>query len=233
MPFVAKEFNTPIYGEKTEDPKKVIIISCEGKVTEPGYFNTIKSKLSEHISSLIEIEIVQKKGNESDPKSVLNNLEVHCQSKYDYKNDHDVLWIVCDREKVDIRKRHLEKIIPECHSKGYKLALTNPLFEFWVLMHVVDISKYTHEELFCNKKISNSRKFIDKEISNLMEGNGGYNKKSFNPNIVSLENIKKAIDQEKSFTNTVPEILDNLGSNISQIVLDILDESALSSTDSQ
>ncbi len=225
MGFKDRNFDELAYKSAALDPKKLIIISCEGSNTEPEYFQTIKDKLSTHISSLIEIELVSKQTEASEPKDVLDNLARHVE-KYDIKKGYDSLWLVCDREKVEGRKtgsKGLLHIKPQCDEFGYSIALINPLFEFWLLLHIVDISEYDHKTLFENEKVNKSRRYIDKVLSNLLEG--GFNKKSgrFNKSIVTLDNIQRAIDQEATFETEFDKIIDNLGSNVGSLVKDILD----------
>ena len=60
MGFKARNFESTEYIESELNPKKRIIISCEGSNTEPAYFKAIKEKLSKYISVLIEIEVIEK-----------------------------------------------------------------------------------------------------------------------------------------------------------------------------
>jgi len=224
MGFKERSFNQPTYKQQEKEPTRVIIISCEGSNTEPEYFEAIKTKLSRNISSLIEIVQVSKATEASEPKDVLDNLQRHVE-KYDFNKEHDSLWLVCDREKVIARKtgrKGLLSVIPLCQEKGYSMALSNPLFEFWLLLHVVDISNYDNKILFDNKKESSTRRYIDKELSAILDG--GYNKRSghFNRDIVSLSNVKRAIQQEQLFENDLTEIVDKLGGNVSSLVNEIL-----------
>lgn len=220
MPFKENSFSTPEYQELASDPKCVVIISCEGCKTEPGYFNAIKRKLSENLKSLVEIELVKKPNEGSDPRNVLQNLENHITAKFDFKQDIDILWLVIDRESVESRRNAILEILPICKEKDYKIALSNPTFEFWLLLHVAEIFNYDAEVLHANEKVSQKRRFLDKELSNILDQ--GFNKSNFNEDIVSLENIRLALKQEKSFSNTLPELLDSLGSNMGNLISDFL-----------
>ena len=229
MGFKDKNFEQPIYAPETEEPKSVIIISCEGSNTEPEYFKAIKYKLKEYIPSILEIEIVPKDAGASEPKDVMENLQSHVSAAYDFSKGHDSLWLICDREKDDGRKsgnKGLLKVLPICEEKGISMALTNPLFEFWLLLHIVDISDYDIDVLFNNEYINpestNKKRFIEKEL--FLKLSNGYNKKKgqFNKDIVSLENIKRALKQELAFENEVDKIVDNLGSNLGQLIREIL-----------
>ena len=222
MGFKARNFETTEYIEEELNPKKIIIISCEGSNTEPAYFKAIKEKLSEHISALIKVEVIPKEAGASEPKDIVCNLDEFLHTEYDYKNEYDdELWVVWDREKVDARKENILKILPECREKNYNIAMTNPLFEFWLLLHVDDITKYNTEILFINDwdTPSKNRRYIDKELSNILSN--GYNKKNFNSDIVTKENIDKALEQEKLFETKIEKIMDKLGSNIGDLIRNI------------
>lgn len=223
MGFKERSFGQPTYQQQEEEPTRVVIISCEGTNTEPEYFEAIKEKLKDNISSLIEIELVPKPSNASEPKDVLDNLEAFVE-KYDFNKGHDSLWLVCDREKVIARKtgkRGLLEVIPLCEAKGYSIALLNPLFEFWLLLHLVDITTYSKDTLFENEKISAKKRYLDQELTNIL---GVYNKKKgkFNKDIVSLANVKRAIKQEKLFENDLTKIMDTLGGNLSSLINEIV-----------
>lgn len=224
MAFKDRGFDSPIYMEEEKESKKIIIISCEGENTEPEYFEAIKEKLSNYISVLVQIEIVphQKKGSE--PRKIVCALEDHIIEKYDYKNDNDEMWVIWDREKVQERKKDILEMIPQCKEKNYNIALTNPLFEFWLLLHIVDISKYNSTILYENKWMTSAKnkRFIDKELSNILPN--GYSKKKdkFNTSIVNKENILRALEQEQLFENELEKIIDNLGSNIGNLIREIL-----------
>lgn len=225
MGFKDSSLDQPTYEQQKDEPTRVIIISCEGSNTEPEYFETIKKKLASNISSLIKVELVSKPTEASEPKDVLDNLQIHVD-KYDFNKGFDSLWLVCDREKVLGRKtgsKGLLGVIPLCKEKGYSIALSNPLFEFWLLLHIADIDSYDNATLFRNDKVNTTRRYIDKELSNLLEN--GFNKKrgKFNHSIVSLENINRAIAQEKLFENNLSDIVDNLGCNVSSLVKEILE----------
>lgn len=222
MAFKERSFNEPEYAIEVDEPKRVVIISCEGRNTEPEYFKAIKTKLSEHISSLLQVDIVPKDDDKSSPQAVLDNLDSYIKEKYNYQSDHDKMWVVCDREKVESRKKHINEIIPICAEKGYALAITNPLFELWLLLHIIDLNDYDKEVLYKNDPVSKSRKFIDKELSNLLENGFNKSKGKFNTDLVTIDNIKRALEQEKKITNEMPLIIDQIGSNIGEVIQDIM-----------
>ena len=224
MGFEATSFDVPIYEEKSVEPKRAFIISCEGENTEPEYFEAIKEELSEYIDALIEVELVPKISGGSAPTNVVEDLKTYItekKEKYGYQQGYDEFWIVIDREKQETRKDNILKIIPICELDDIKIALINPTFEFWLLLHIVNISTYNTDDIYKNQKVTRSKRFLDAELTKLL---GSYSKKAgkFPKAIVTIENIKKAIKQEESFENELEKIIDNLGSNIGELVQKIV-----------
>jgi len=84
-------------------------------------------------------------------------LKKEAKDEFNFKSP-DELWMIIDRDEWT----NIDEISTLCKNEGnFYLALSNPCFEFWVLLHVKDISEYDEEALkaiFENKKIPNSRK---------------------------------------------------------------------------
>jgi hypothetical protein len=106
---------------------KRILIVCEGEKTEPNYFRAQRRKLK---LPLVEIEIKEKAGP---PISLVTTAEKFAnERKKDEKFDE--VWCVLDREG----KHHnptFTDAIQKAQSLAYKLAVSNPAFEFWYILH--------------------------------------------------------------------------------------------------
>ena len=121
MGFKNRSFSQPIYDEQKKEPRRVIIISCEGRNTEPEYFNLIKSKLKTHISALVEVEVIDKEHNNSEPQAVFKQLKDYVSDKYDHDGEFDQFWLVCDREQRINRGQALLEIFQNVKSKAILL----------------------------------------------------------------------------------------------------------------
>ena len=66
------------------------------------------------------------------------------KGQYELESD-DELWLVIDRDRwTDAMLSHVAK---ECAQDDYlHVALSNPCFELWLLLHLVDASLLTPEE---------------------------------------------------------------------------------------
>jgi len=105
-------------------PSKVLVLVCEGKKTEPIYFNALRTKL--RISSL-NILLIPGQGA---PISIVERAieEKKCISK------GDEVWCVFDVERIGYNPTFSEAVSKARRAKLH-LAISNPAFEYWFLLH--------------------------------------------------------------------------------------------------
>jgi hypothetical protein len=119
-------------GEPFRDASFLIVV-CEGAVREKIYFETLAKG-----NQQIKIQVVSPEGNEkgnSAPHWLLEraiNITEELGS-----NRYDNLWFVLDVDKW--KRASLEQIKAECQS-NWSVALSNPCFEIWLIMHYIDQS---------------------------------------------------------------------------------------------
>lgn len=124
----------------TRDPRSKCIIFCEGKRTEPEYFDAFKL---EYPRSIFSIECVKGAGV---PKTL---LEKALEFKKDAKRrggkgrsfaENDSIWIAfdCD-EHPEVRET-----IQRARSHDIGVAFSNPCFELWLVLHVEDFDRPVH-----------------------------------------------------------------------------------------
>jgi hypothetical protein len=181
-------------------PNRVFVIACEGK-TEETYFKAFdKPQYRIYVKSEnIQVEVLEKQ-DEKDTKSFPTHVIALLEEYQEYFGaDNEELWLVIDRDKQNLSKRQLEEIISKCGQKNYNIALSNPCFELWLLLHVKDLATYSTEELNSikqNKKerAKSKKRFLEKELSKLLDG---YKKEKIQPKKF-LPSIDLAIKQAKS-----------------------------------
>lgn len=135
-------------------PRKLILVAVEGQKTEVAYFNHFKKR-----GSNIKINCFPaKKG--SAPLHVLKTL----QQKLDYEEmqEGDEAWLVVDRDEWD--EKHLEALTKwTTKAEDRYLALSNPKFEFWLLLHFEDCRKCMNSEQ-CTRALKKHLPGYDKTI---------------------------------------------------------------------
>lgn len=109
-----------------------ILIVCEGRATEPDYFRSLRHELR----APIVIEINDKSGV---PKTVVERaVELKKEAEKNAKRDsnlrYDEVWCVFD---VDTHP-NLPEALQQAAANGIHVALSNPCFELWILLHFED-----------------------------------------------------------------------------------------------
>jgi len=125
------------------NPKPVILIVCEGRNTEPDYFEGL---VSEFRNPRVDIELVGGKGTPKTLVAVAKEYREKALSKADKEGDenlaYDDVWCVFDRDD------HLD--IPDAfqmaRDNGIQIAFSNPCFELWLLLHFRDQPGMKHRD---------------------------------------------------------------------------------------
>lgn len=214
---IKNEFGKRAVESESQDSKTVYLISIasEGK-TEEQYFDGIHDS---DFSEVIKVERLEKKV-ETDTKSHPNHVIDLLDERKEYWQEHGIesneLWMVVDRDSQNVSDYQLNQIIEKCKNEGYNLALSNPTFEFWLLLHISDIETYNNQTLLTNPKprAKSKKRFIEKELSNLL---GGYDK-----NKIQFERfesgIKDAISRAKKLPIDNMELKNELGTSVCVLV---------------
>ncbi|MGE4464797.1 RloB family protein [Sphaerochaeta sp.] len=98
-----------------------ILIVCEGKNTEPSYFNAMKFKSA-------TIEAV---GEGYNTVSLVERAAVLAKRK-----TYEEVWCVFDKD--DFSDSDFNQAITRAKKYGYHVAYSNQAFEYWILLHFND-----------------------------------------------------------------------------------------------
>ena len=114
------------------EPRRRILVLCEGGETEPGY---LKALQAEFRNPLVEIVI---EGFGEDPKALVERalaMKMDAEREARRSGDdflrYDEIWCVFD---VDDHAR-LHDARQQARDHGIELAVSNPCFELWALLH--------------------------------------------------------------------------------------------------
>jgi len=130
-----------------------------------------------------------------------------------YEEGYDTICIIIDRNK-----RNLEDYVAyveECCLKGYSLFVSNPDFEFWLLLHLNQVFEYKPEDLLVNRKRDlaggkSNKRYLEHVLSAVL---GSYRKESIHFERF-LPLIDRAIKNEKEFCEDIDGLEAALGSNV-------------------
>lgn len=217
----------PSDAEDQKEPFRKYFFICEGANTEVWYFRKLidmRKKLDIH--PMIDIRLMEKTEEDahlSNPKALIEFAETQkkiVNNKFDI--NHDKMVVVFD---ADIYKNKPDafKEIYEMGGNNNILAITNPSFELFLLLHYEgayeEIIMPHSEEILQNRKIGKRR-----YITTLFTEKSGMNPKE-NSMIGELAaNIHTAIDQERRLNQDAENAIGNLTSNIGKIIQEIMND---------
>ena len=200
------------------DAEKLYILSYEGTVSEKKYFEDLRKSNIFNNSGLIEmISLKRPKDKGSNPFSVKRLLK-EAKNEFGFKITDD-FWLIIDRDDWEIiHKLNFDDLVSECKKEdNFYLAMSNPCFEIWLILHFKDIIEFTTEEeqlIFENSKISNAKNYIDTVVGNLQ--GRGYNK---NPNpTIYLPLTKIAIERAKTLDNLLEDYPKKIGTHLYKLI---------------
>jgi hypothetical protein len=114
------------------EPRERILIVCEGRATEPGYFRSLRQELR---AAPIVIMINDESGV---PKTLVEraielkrDAEKVAKRERDSNLCYDEVWCVFD---VDTHP-NLTAALQQAAANSIHVALSNPCFELWILLH--------------------------------------------------------------------------------------------------
>lgn len=119
-------FIRPYGGRRYE---RLFLLAVEGSVTEPGYFDLFDGEV-------IRVDCLYANG-ESAPPLVLKRMEKTID--HVSMRPGDEAWLVVDKDQwTDGQLNELHAWTQEPHTVKRGLAVSNPKFELWLLLHFED-----------------------------------------------------------------------------------------------
>ncbi len=125
----------PARGPATRSPRRRLLVVCEGAKTEPDY---VRGFVRQCRAAVVEIRIPDERG---DPRRLVEIAKKHktwadreARSERDPLLAYDEVWCVFDRDQH-------ERFTDACtmaRDNGFLLAVSNPCFELWLLLHFRD-----------------------------------------------------------------------------------------------
>ncbi len=116
------------------------LIVCEGKQTEPNYFNGLKKKINEKYGNKVDVLIpsIEVKGTGMNTTSLVK----YTQKIINYSNKiYGQVWVVFDKD--DYNDEQFDLAIKNC---DYNVAWSNPNFELWLLAHFKKVNRYVSKD---------------------------------------------------------------------------------------
>ena len=124
---------------KRQAPANYLIV-CEGKKTEPNYFNGLKKKINEKYGNKVDVLIpnIEVKGTGMNTTSWVKYTE---QKVNQATKIYGQVWVVFDKDEYN--DEQFNSAIDNCN---YNVAWSNPNFELWLLARFKKVNWYVSKD---------------------------------------------------------------------------------------
>jgi len=152
----------------------LIVIASEDTYAVDDYFAQFKTRR-------VHIEVLPTLDSHSAPQHVMARLT-------DFEKDvpievGDTLWICIDRDRWDTAR--LAEVIRESLQRGYQVAISNPCFELWVLLHFSEVE-------------STPRQTCSQVCATLKAVMGGYGRQCCRTMSLSRQKVEEAMERARA-----------------------------------
>jgi len=188
------------------------------------HLDLIKAKMIKKLSKKYQGDIVDYKIATQICNDILEKESITISSDFvpplpmDYDPDVDKIYVIIDRDRDARDTSKCKEFTGRCKKRRYIPILTNPCFEFWLLLHFEDIIHVNKKELTVNEKIDGKR-FTERKLDEILKrfDLNGYSKTSFDTRWF-IDRIDEAMYNEKMFCYEEKCIMSNIGSNVGSLI---------------
>lgn len=150
---------------------------------------------------------------------IVNFIDYFNAQNITYSPETDSINMVVDRDKENFFENQYDNILKFCRDNGINLYVSNPNFEFWLLLHFPQVNELDKLKMYENPKVNSKKRYLEQQLYTICK----YNKKKVN--FKSFEPfIEDAIKNEKRFCEDIEKLKNNLGSNVGKLVEDIINK---------
>lgn len=202
------------------EAEKFFVLAYEGDVTEKKYFEDLRQASIFNDSGTIETIPLKKEHNGGNSPLDVKRLLSKAKLEYNFKST-DEFWLIIDRD--DWEKIHhidFNTLYDDCEKeKNFFIALSNPCFEFWLILHLKALEDITEEDrnkIFKNERVSAKHNYIDIFLAECIGDSRGYNKRP--KAAVFMPRVKVAIENARKIRNLDERIPGGLSTDVYKLV---------------
>ena len=130
-------------------------------------------------------------------------LAMESEMRISYDKDFDIMCLIVDRDKgsffENTKSNQYQYVVKRCQENNFKLCVTNPCFEFWLLMHYDEVLSLDRDKILKNEKITTKKRFTEYELKKLLKN---YKKSKYDAEEL-IRKMDIAIKNEKSFCEDI------------------------------
>ncbi|MGE7915319.1 RloB family protein [Lysinibacillus xylanilyticus] len=183
----------------------------EENLTEEQLLEKIKEILGEMTDSFI----TDHNKNVIEQIRVLNELN-------SYEEDFDKICLILDRDYRSFKDYQYDDVLEICEKQNFLLGISNPNFEFYLLLHINDAKHYNKADLLENVRVTSKKKFVEYELNKALNPfDEFYKKKKYNAQFF-IDRFDDFLLNVKSYETNNNNLKNNLGSSVHKIIENFL-----------
>ena len=136
-------------------PRNVVLIVCEGQKTEVNYFKGFRERKS-------NVKIIPYHEKVTDPKSIVDVARKQAKKEKIKVSEGDTVWCAFDVDENT--NEALQSAVRMAEKNKIQIALSNPSFEIWFLLHYI----FQRSELTTQEAIAKLKEFIPDYTKNML-----------------------------------------------------------------
>lgn len=168
------------------------------------------------LGDLAESFITDYNNNVIEQIKLLNELR-------NYEKGFDKICLILDRDYRSFKDDQYNRVIEICNQNDFLLGITNPNFEFYLLLHINDAQSLEKESLIKNVNMANSKKkYCEYKLNELIRSFGtSYKKKKYDAKFF-IEKFPELLENIQHYQNDNEKLKDELGTSVHKIISDLL-----------
>lgn len=212
-----------LYDEKIITTSKVQAHAL-WKILEEGCEKILKKCLNDTVDNLTEDcnQLTGYLNRESDVVNILNDIsDIIRASTLTYDSRFDEICLIVDRDKESFlatpENNQYGYVLRTCQEKGFGFYVSNPCFEFWLLLHFDEVFQLDRDKLLENPQVTAKRRYTEYELRKLLPG---YSKGKYNA-VALIANLSVALCNAEKFCQDETMLISEVGTNVGRLILSI------------
>lgn len=141
------------------------------------------------------------------------------EAEVTYDEDNDRICLIVDRDFNSFTDDQYEYVLQTCKDNNIEFYLSNPCFEFWLLLHYNEVKNLDKASLLKNEK-ENGETYAERQLKKLYPE---YKKEKYDFKVF-LSQIETAIRNAKLFSQDIIELQNKIGSNLGILINSLKNE---------
>lgn len=134
-----------------------------------------------------------------------------------YEDGFDKICLVVDRDRDSFTETQYDYVYSKCLEKNIGFYVSNPCFEFWLLLHFDEVFALDRDSLKNNPCITSSKRYTEAEVAKVIPR---YKKNKYDADGL-VERIDKAIENEAKFCEDIAHLKNIIGSNVGKLIMSL------------